>query len=213
LNIQTKVISISNPGIFAVALSCLQSGGVVAFPTDTVYGVAAMIHNVTSIERLYALKERDANKAIAVLIGDLSQLSLVTTDLNENARRLTHAFWPGALTVVVPRLPTLPKNLSQLSTIGVRMPNFNFALQLLKETGPLATTSANLSGQPNPLNANDVIKQLDGRIDLLIDGGSTTGTIASTVVDCTKHQPVILREGAIPKELIIQVINEIGVSN
>ena len=103
----------------------------------------------------------------------MQQLSAVTLELNNAARRLAERFWPGALTLVVPKQPNLPAVLSPHPTIGVRMPNHSFALELLSQTGPLATTSANLSGGPDPLTAEDVFSQLNGRIDLIVDGGNT----------------------------------------
>jgi L-threonylcarbamoyladenylate synthase len=202
------VISSSAPGAIPLALKVLRSGGIVAFPTDTVYGIAAMIDNFQAIDRLYTIKGREPRKAIAVLIGDLSQLALVSGKLDKITSRLTEVFWPGALTIVVPRLPTLPENLSHLPTIGIRMPNHPFTLELLKQSGPLATTSANLSGQPNSENADDVAKQLAGRVHLIIDGGNTPGPIASTVVDCTGPQLKIIREGVIPRAAIDQAIKD-----
>jgi L-threonylcarbamoyladenylate synthase len=180
----------------------------VAFPTDTVYGVAAPAFNKAGIDRLYEAKGRQNTKAISVLIGGPEQLDLITPNLNlaPAANRLAQHFWPGGLTLVVSRRPELPGNLSPLPTIGVRMPNHAFAIALLQRCGPLATTSANLSGGADPQNAQDVLAQLEGRIELVLAGGATRGGIPSTVVDCTLAEPAILRQGAISTEAIMDVL-------
>jgi L-threonylcarbamoyladenylate synthase len=123
-------------------------------------------------------------------------------------KKLAEVFWPGALTLVVIKNPTLPDVLSSQATVGVRMPNHPFTLALLQTTGPLATTSANLSGHENPLTAQDVFTQLGGKIELILDGGSTPGSIPSTVVDCTGHHPVILRDGAISANAIQKALED-----
>ncbi|MHB0968083.1 MAG: L-threonylcarbamoyladenylate synthase, partial [Bellilinea sp.] len=181
-------------------------GGLVAFPTDTVYGLAADPFNSVAIERLYAAKERDMSKAIAVLVGEVEQLVQITPGLPTQAEALAARFWPGALTLVVSRRPELPAQLSALPTIGVRMPDHPFALNLLQASGPLATTSANRSGADNPLTAADVLDQLGGRIELVLDGGTCPGGVPSTVVDCTIPDVRILREGAISVEAIRAVL-------
>ena len=204
---KTQVLHTTDPGAIDTALSVLKAGGLVGIPTDTVYGLAALLHDSQAIARIYQAKERSENKAIAVLIGDLEQLELVAESTSADARRLAAAFWPGALTLVVPRRAGLPENLSPLPTIGVRMPDHDFARSLLHRAGPLATTSANLSGGPNPRNAAEVLAQLEGRIELLLDGGDAPGGVPSTVVDCTGSDIRILRRGAITKEQLAAAIN------
>jgi L-threonylcarbamoyladenylate synthase len=210
MNIDTQILLINHPGAIPTALSFLEKGGLIAFPTDTVYGVGTSAFRRDSIERLFQAKGRDFNKSIAVLIGSVDQLGLVTTGMNENALLLARRFWPGALTLVVERHPDMPSIISANSTVGVRMPNHAFALALLEKSGPLATTSANLSGGPNPLIAADVLDQLNGRIDLLLDGGQVAGGVPSTVVDCTTPELRILRNGAISAEEIFALINSQG---
>ena len=197
----------SDPSAIQAALDVLRRGGLVAFPTDTVYGVAADAFSSTAIDRLYEAKGRDATKAIPVLLGDLDALTRVAAALPPHAYRLAHAFWPGALTLVVASHPSLPANLSQDPTVGVRMPDHPLALALLRLFGPLATTSANLSGGPHPLTAQDVLAQLDGRIELLLDGGACPGGLPSTVVDATQPRLSILREGPISLGQLQQVAN------
>ncbi len=199
---KTKVYSTQDPDAISKALEVLKAGGLVAFPTDTVYGLGALISSPEGIERLYQAKERSPSKAIAVLIGDPDQLETVTIGLTPFAQRLATHYWPGAMTLVVPRNPALPENLSPLPTVGVRMPDHPFTLALMRQTGPLATTSANISGEANTLTAEQVLDQLDGRVELVLDGGAVPGGVPSTVVDCTQDQPKILRQGAISSEEI-----------
>lgn len=205
---KTEILSTENPDAIRRALAVFNAGGLVAVPTDTVYGLAALVSDSTAIARIYQAKERSENKAIAVLIGELDQLDLVAQSLNQSAHRLASAFWPGALTLVVPRRLDLPSNLSPLPTIGVRMPDHSFTRRLLNRAGPLATTSANLSGGPNPRNAQEVLAQLNGRIELVLDGGDAPGGVPSTVVDCTGNAIQILRQGAISAEQLWQVIHQ-----
>jgi L-threonylcarbamoyladenylate synthase len=197
---KTELIPASHPGVITRALEILHAGGLVAFPTDTVYGVAADAFSAAGIERLYEAKGRDTAKAIPVLLGTLDQLNRVAVNLPAHALQLAIHFWPGAMTLVVPRHPALPEGISQTPTVGVRMPDHPLALALLRLSGPLATTSANLSGAPNPLTAQDVLVQLDGRIELVIDGGTCPGGVPSTVVDATQPNLVVLRQGPISLE-------------
>lgn len=203
----TILLPSSDPTAIPRALEILASGGLVAFPTDTVYGVAAGVKNLAGINRLYEAKSRSVNKAIAVLVGEIEQLQRLTPGLTPSARRLAERFWPGALTLVVPRHPGLPPNLSSLPTVGVRMQDHAFARALMRASGPLATSSANISGETNTLTAQQVLEQLDGRIELVLDGGITPGGVPSTVVDCTQDPPQILRQGAITSEMIAAALS------
>jgi len=193
----TKILPAEDPDAIQRAASLIREGGLVAFPTDTVYGLGVLVDNILAIEQLYLVKERHTMKAIAVLIGKISHLQLVTDKMNYLALRLGEEFWPGPLTLVVPRHASLPENLSPSNTIGVRMPDHTVALELLKQTGPLAVTSANISGEPSSQTAQEVLSQLGRRIPLILDGGRTPGGKPSTVVDCTSSEPVILRDGPI----------------
>jgi L-threonylcarbamoyladenylate synthase len=157
---KTEILSCEHPDAIFRAVAVLQSGGLVAFPTDTVYGVAANPFDPAPIARLYEAKIRDPNKAIAVLIGDLGQIPQVAREITDSARRLAERFWPGALTLIVPRQDSLPDILSPSQSIGLRMPDHKFALALLQNAGPLATTSANLSGSSNTTTAQEVLAQL-----------------------------------------------------
>lgn len=194
---KTRIILASDPQAIDLALQTLESGGLLAFPTDTVYGLATRVSDPIGIDRLYAVKGRDSAKAIPVLLSSPDDLPQVTAEMSITARRLAQRFWPGPLTLVVPRHPDLPENLSNLPTIGVRMPDHPVALALMRRSGPLAVTSANQSGGENTCTAQEVQAQLDGRIELILDGGQTPGGMPSTVVDCTGQQLVILRQGPI----------------
>jgi len=194
---ETLVLSIHDPQAIPTAKRIIQQHGLIAFPTDTIYGVAGDVFNPRAIEKIFATKERPDQKALPVLIGDFNQLTGLIQRPDQRLERIASAFWPGPLTLVLPKHPQLPPELSPYPTIGIRMPNLPFTLALLQEIGPLATTSANISGGPNPVKAADVLSQLGGRIDLLLDGGPTPGPTASTVADLTQPEIHILRAGPI----------------
>jgi len=194
---KTVLLSIDDPQAAPLAQEIINSGGLIAFPTDTVYGLACDPWNGQAILALYEAKRRPPEKAIPVLIGDMDQLGLVTSHVSPKAFHLASLFWPGALTILFKKHGSLPPVLSRYPSVGIRMPGHPALLSLLKATGPLATTSANLSGSANLVSANDVFAQFAGRIDLVLDGGETAGDMASTVVDCTGEDLVILRQGPI----------------
>ena len=194
---QTEIVPAGEAGAAERAARVLQTGGLVAFPTDTVYGVGAPVFAADSVLRLYEVKGRSSEKAIAVLVAKAADLERVAARLTPSARKLAQRFWPGPLTLVVPKHPALPEAVSALPTVGIRQPDHPVAQRLLTLAGPLAVTSANLSGQPSPVSAQQVMAQLGGRIDVVLDGGQTPGGVASTVVDCTAERPVIVRAGPI----------------
>lgn len=189
------------------AIEVIASGGIVAFPTDTVYGLGALALDNAAIESIYTAKDRPLEKAIPILIGDLSDLDKVGFDIPDMALRFASRFWPGPLTCVVPKQPTLPSAVSATSTVAVRIPNHPDALALLRAAGPMAVTSANISGAQSPTTAQEVYDQLHGRIPLILDGGKTPGGVPSTLVDCTGESPKILREGPITMENLISALD------
>jgi len=205
---QTRVISADRPGALAQAVAVLRAGGVVAFPTDTVYGVGAHAYQPGAVARLYTAKVRPEGKAIPLLLGDAADIERVSRDLPRLTQRLMDAFWPGALTLVVPRNPGLPDIVTAGGpTVAVRLPDHPLPRALARALGaPLAATSANLSGQAEAASAADVLAQLDGRIDLLLDGGHCAGGIASTVLDLTVQPPAILRQGALNPGLLQRLL-------
>ena len=201
-SMKTEILRYDHPVALQHAADVLQNGGLVVFPTDTVYGLASLPTREEYIERLYIVKGRNSSRAIAVLIGQLSDLDKVAISPSNSALRLAEKYWPGPLTLIVPRHPSLPEVLSPQPTIGVRMPDHPVALALLRLTGPLAVTSANLSGRENSTTAQEALDQLKGRIHLVIDGGRTPGGVPSTVIDCTRSEPLILRAGPISLEAV-----------
>jgi len=203
---KTEILSTQTTNAITSALEILLSGGLVAFPTDTVYGVGSLAFHEKAIESIYVAKDRPMEKAIPVLIGDSPDLSQVAQEIPIFAMRLIARFWPGPLTVLVPKKPTLPEAISVTSTVGVRVPNHDIARALLRLAGPLAVTSANISGKESPRTAQEVFAQLNGRIAMIIDGGDTPGGIPSTLVDCTGDEIQVLREGPISKEQLISAI-------
>ena len=204
---ETQVLPSTDPQALRLALEALQGGGLVAFPTDTVYGLGALVQIPESIQALYTVKGREVAKAIPLLLGDPEEMRRVALAVSPMARRLAERFWPGPLTLVLPKHPSLPAELSSQATIGVRMPDHPVALALLRVTGPLAVTSANRSGEASAVTAQEVVEQLGGRIGLVLDGGQTPGGVSSTVVDCSGHAPVILRQGPISLEELQQALS------
>ena len=178
------------------AAQLLREHRLVAFPTDTVYGLGTLAFDGLTVLKLYVAKERPPEKAIPILIADIADLDQVALDVPPIAYRLMEAFWPGALTIVVPKQPHIPIEVSTTDSVAVRMPDLDLARDLMRLTGPLAVTSANRSAGPNPRTAQEVLDQLEGRIDAIVDSGETPGGVPSTVVDCTQVTPAILREGA-----------------
>lgn len=207
---ETRILSVNDPSALAAALEILRQGGMIAFPTDTVYGVGAHAFQPEAVEQLYTVKGRSAEKAIPLLMASAGDLPLVAAEVPEAARRLAARFWPGGLTLVVPRHPRVPDAVSPGPTVAVRVPDHRCPLALIAALGvPLAATSANLSGQPSPTTAEQVLAQLGGRIALILDGGSCPGGVPSTVVDVTVDPPVILRHGAISADVILEALRNL----
>jgi L-threonylcarbamoyladenylate synthase len=201
----TEILSAQEPDALLHALEILKEGGLVAFPTDTVYGMGAQVFNEIAVESIYQVKERPAEKAIPVLIGDIEDLAIICSEVPEIALNLAAHFWPGPLTLVLPKNPKLPKAVTATNSVGVRIPDHPFARTLLRKAGPLAVTSANRSNQPSSSTAREVFVQLNGRIPVILDGGQTPGGIASTVVDCSGEELHVLRTGPIALKEIVRV--------
>ncbi|MFC1962443.1 L-threonylcarbamoyladenylate synthase [Chloroflexota bacterium] len=185
-------------------IEILKQGGLVAFPTDTVYGLGADAFHNEAVERIYSIKERPHSQPFPILVADLSQAEAVAESWTPLASLLAQRFWPGALTLLLPKAKTVPSILSgEKGAIGVRLPHHPIPLALIKGLGnPIVGTSANRSGQRSPLTAQEVHLQLDNRLDLVIDGGRCPGGVESTVVDVTEAVPRIVRKGAISEEVI-----------
>ena len=204
----TERLSAADPASLDHALAILHAGGLVAFPTDTVYGLGALAFDGAAVESIYAAKDRPIEKAIPVLIGDMDDLEKVAVDIPRMARQLASRFWPGPVTLIVPKVRTLPEAVSATDTVAVRVPDHPVARALLRAAGPMAVTSANLSGQVSPTNTEELVRQLNGRIPLVLDGGETPGGIPSTLVDCLGAEPVILREGPVTMEKILEALHK-----
>ncbi len=205
----TFVCTIDQPVATELALQHLAANHAIVAPTDTVYGVMCRFDQPKAIDQLYAIKNRPPAKAIPVLIGEPTQLEQVTRlPISTIAQTLIQAFWPGPLTLVVPALPTLPTVLTaNQPTVGVRLPNHPWLRALIRQSGPLAATSANLSGQQEARTTTEVLAQLQGRVELVIsdstlDQQAQTQVIASTVVAIDTQQGVqILRPGPIAAQI------------
>ena len=202
-----RIFTLSNDTEIKNALEAaekvLRAGGVAAIPTDTVYGFAALVHDETAIAKLYKIKERDQKKSIAVLLGDAEQAHLVAHEFPEKARRLAAKYWPGALTIIIRKKAGLPADLTSNDLVGLRIPDLEFTRELIRRTGPLAVTSANISGQPPAKSIDEFLDELGMQLDLIIDGGPSSGGVPSSVINCESEPAVILREGAIPgKDLL-----------
>jgi len=193
--VKTRLLKADAPGVVEEAAAALTRGEVVAFPTDTVYGVAA---GHGHIEALFQAKGRPKDKRIPVLLSDASHLE-ASAIVTPAARALAARFWPGPLTIVL----VAPRR----GTVAFRVPANAVARRLIAASGGgLPVSSANLSGRPDATTAAEVLEQLDGRIALVIDGGKVPGGVPSTVVDCTGPEPRILREGAVSAKEIERVI-------
>ena len=207
---KTKIISAGETNVYLHALDVLRHGGMVAFPTDTVYGLATLAFDEKYVDQLYIAKGRSHNKAIAILLGNFTQVDQVAKELNVTAKILANHYWPGPLTLIVEKHPQVPLAVSSLPTIGLRIPNNHIAIKLFEIAGPLAVTSANLSNRASATTAQEVLDQLGGRIHLIIDGGKSPGGVPSTIVDCTQTKPKILREGPITMRDIKQTLQNIS---
>jgi len=187
----------------------LRKGGVIAFPTDTVYGLGADAFNPTAVERIYEIKDRPKHRQLPLLIADVERLATLAKPIPEIAWFLARRFWPGGLTLVLPKTDSLPAYLASGSTIAVRVPDHPVCLALIQHLGnPVIGTSANISGQPAALTAEEIGQQLGGKIDFIINGGKCPGGKESTVVDVTRESPIILRQGIIPSDEIDKAYKE-----
>ncbi len=201
------MISVSSQLDLHKAVEVLKRGGLVAYPTDTLYGLGAHAFLEEAVERVYQAKGRPLGKAIPLLLSTPEELRLVADEVPEAARRLADAFWPGALTLVLKSLAGVPEAVTGgTKSIAVRVPDHPVPRELVSQLGaPITGTSANRSGAPEPITANDVRAQLAGLVDLIIDGGPCPGGRPSTVVDVRGRRPVLVREGAIPRGEIEEV--------
>ncbi|MGA7677740.1 MAG: L-threonylcarbamoyladenylate synthase [Dehalococcoidia bacterium] len=192
------------------AIEILKAGGIVAFPTDTVYGLGGDAFNDEVAERIYRVKQRPRSLPLPVLLADLTQVAAVVDSMPEIAQFLMKRFWPGGLTLVLSKGASLPEIISAGGDkVAIRIPNHVVPLALIHGLGaPIIGTSANISDKPSPVTAQEVEQQLGSQIDLIVDMGRCPGGLESTVVDVTGKTPVILRQGIIPEDEIKRACQE-----
>ncbi|MBI5639845.1 MAG: threonylcarbamoyl-AMP synthase [Nitrospirae bacterium] len=200
-----KILRVSETGretALSEASRIISGGGIVAFPTETFYGLGADCRNIHALERLYELKHRPAGRAIPVIIGRRDLLSDLTPGLNDIEEMLVKRFWPGPLTLLVTARKDLPELITaDTGRVAVRVPGESFALDLAKALGfPITATSANISGMPAAENAADVIRYFGDALDLVVDGGKTPGELPSTIVEVVSGKIKIVRPGRISEE-------------
>jgi len=204
----TRILPSTDTKTLEEAKDILRAGGLVVFPTDTVYGLAGHAYLPKAVERIYQVKERPMGKAIPLLLAGSEQVQEVASDVPPVAYRFMEAFWPGGLTIILPKSHRVPDVVTAAgATVALRTPDHPFVLALIQALGaPLATTSANVSGHPPATTAREALYELGGRIELIIDGGTCFGGVASTVLDLTVSPPRVLREGAVAREMIRRVL-------
>ncbi len=209
----TRVIRVGEKRAIEEAVATLRAGGLVVFPTDTVYGLAALPSDGNAVARIYQVKGRRANNPIALLLSDAGHVSRFAA-FPAAALPLARRFWPGALTLVLSKTEAVGEEISSGPTVGVRVPNLVFARDLIRAAGgALAVSSANRSGEPAAFTAQEALEQLGGRVELVIDGGPCPGGVPSTVLDCTVWPPVVLRHGAVTEAAIRELIAAQGAAD
>lgn len=219
LNMKTTVITVDkimdNKKSYEQAVGILKSSGVVAFPTETVYGLGALATDEDAVNKIFQAKGRPSDNPLIVHIGNKDEVSKYAVGITKAAEKLMSAFWPGPLTLVFERVPDViaPNVTPGVSTVAIRVPDHPVALELLQKLkGPLAAPSANRSGKPSPTEAKHVAEDLDGIIPLILDGGQTGIGLESTVIDMTTTPPIILRPGGVTREMIEKVIGDVDVT-
>ena len=196
------------------AVTILRQSGLVAYPTDTVYGLGACMTDIAAVDRIFQVKGRPKGMALPVLLADQAQIEQIVTSVPPAAQLLADAFFPGALTIILPKSDTVPDIITGGGkTVAFRIPNHPVPIALIKQLGkPIVGTSANLSGLNSALTAAEVIKQIGDKIDMVIDGGRCPGGIESTVVDLSGVKPVIRRQGAISIEKLRNILPDIVIA-
>ena len=185
------------------AVQSLRSGGIITIPTDTVYGLGADPFNANAVQKLYTFKGRPDGKPIPLILGSVEDIHSVAQNLPEFFFHLTDRFWPGGLTIVVESKDLLPVLTAGGNTVGVRIPDNPLLLKILRAFGgPMAITSANLSGEPPATSIQEIDEELASRIDVIVDGGKTPGPVPSTVYDISVSPPIVRRQGVISEETL-----------
>lgn len=212
---ETKIIQMSEEQIDKQKLeeagAIIKAGGLVAFPTETVYGLGGDALNPASSKKIYAAKGRPSDNPLIVHIADMEALPPIVAEIPEQAKRLAEVFWPGPLTMIFRKADLVPRETTGgLDTVAVRMPVHKVAREFIRAAGGyVAAPSANLSGRPSPTVAKYVAEDMDGRIEMIIDGGDVEIGLESTIVDMTVEEPMILRPGYITKEMLEEVLETV----
>ncbi|CVI71407.1 Threonylcarbamoyl-AMP synthase [Clostridiales bacterium CHKCI001] len=213
--IDTKLIKMEDNEALALEMAAKiwKTGGLVAFPTETVYGLGANGLDAQAATKIYAAKGRPSDNPLILHIAQKEQVSPLVREINKAGKQLMDAFWPGPLTLIFPKADCVPyKTTGGLDTVAIRMPSHPQARKLLKEVQlPIAAPSANLSGRPSPTTAEHVWEDMNGRIELIVDGGAVGIGVESTIVDLTEGIPTILRPGYITKEMLETVVGEVKI--
>ena len=195
-------------GALEAAAKELQAGGIVVFPTDTVYGVGGDAFNQFATAKIFDVKRRPRVMPLPVLVSRPRQAWALCSDVPQTAADLVAAFWPGALTLILPEADGLSLDLGETKgRIAVRMPAHDDLLELIAMVGPLAATSANLSGSPTPSTVEEIARELGDEVGLYLDGGPARADVPSTIVDLTRRRPKIVREGAVLRTTIEDVLD------
>lgn len=199
--------------IIQTAAKILQEGGLVAFPTETVYGLGGNGLDGTACEKIYIAKGRPSDNPLILHISEFEELNPIVREISPAAQKLMDAFWPGPLTMVFPKSDIVPeKATGGLDTVAVRFPNHPVARAIIKAAGlPIAAPSANSSGKPSPTRASHVEFDLNGKIDMIVDGGAAEWGLESTIVDVSGEVPMILRPGAVTKEMMEEVVGTVEI--
>ena len=214
---ETKVITIDHKamdeGVLQEAGRIIREGGLVAFPTETVYGLGGDALNKESSKKIYEAKGRPSDNPLIVHICKMEDLKSIVEEIPEDVKRLAEAFWPGPLTIIMKKSELVPKETTGgLDTVAVRMPSHPVALKFIEYAGGyVAAPSANVSGRPSPTKAKYVIEDMTGRIDMILDGDGIDIGLESTIVDMTGEKPEILRPGYITKDMLEKVLGEVSV--
>ena len=210
---ETLFLHVNDPGAIERVGDILRCGGLAAIPTETVYGLAANALNGKAVAGIFAAKGRPVDNPLIVHICDISQWESLVQYIPENARRLAEAYWPGPLTIILPKADCIPEEVSPgLSTVSVRFPSHPAAQAVIRAAGcPLAAPSANLSGKPSPTTALHVLEDMNGRIDAILDGGSCDVGVESTVITLATPVPRLLRPGGVTLEQLQAVLGEVEV--
>ncbi|MGN0393851.1 MAG: L-threonylcarbamoyladenylate synthase [Coprococcus sp.] len=204
---------LENEWAFRTAAEILKNGGLVAFPTETVYGLGGDALRADAAGRIYSAKGRPSDNPLIVHIAETDSVYQLASDVPEQAKKLMEAFWPGPLTIIFNKKKCVPDTTTGgLDTVAVRMPSHPAALKLIKDSGVfIAAPSANLSGRPSPTTAAHVMQDMDGRIDMVLDGGPVGIGIESTIVDITSKRPTILRPGFISAQMIKDILGDVDI--